>query len=70
MPQILLKFLNRLKGDRVIVAIQGAERNVIVMTPPLCFTVENARRTVEAFDKALENIDNNDVGPNSILGYL
>jgi len=63
-------FKCRLKEERIIVAIQGAERNVIVITPPLCFTVENARRTIEAFGKALANMDITNEEPTSILGYL
>ena len=60
--------IGRLKEERVIVAIQGAERNIIVLTPPLCFTMENARRTLAAFANALLNLDKNDILPNSILG--
>ncbi|KAI9551763.1 hypothetical protein GHT06_022099 [Daphnia sinensis] len=70
-------FANRvlylLKEQKVIVATQGEERNVIAMTPPLCFTLENARRVIGAFDnaftKASQNGDVAPIPPNtSILG--
>lgn len=57
----------------MIVATQGEERNVIAMTPPLCFTIENAERVIEALDKAFSKANQNEesepVGTNtSILG--
>lgn len=63
-----------MKEQKVIVATQGEERNVIAMTPPLCFTLENARRVIRAFDNAFTKASKNEevapVPPNtSILGY-
>lgn len=59
----------------MIVATQGEERNVIALTPPLCFTLDNARRVIEAFDKAFSKIDQVEdttlVNPGtSVLGYV
>ena len=65
---------NRLKEEKVVVATQGEERNVIALTPPLCFTLDNARRVIEAFDKALTKVDQieevpQDASSTSVLGY-
>ena len=48
--------------------------NIIALTPPLCFTLDNARRVIEAFDKALTKVnqmeeDPQDAPSTSILGY-
>lgn len=64
-----------MKEEKVIVATQGEERNVIALTPPLCFTLDNARRVVEAFDKAFTKANQSEesepVRPNtSFLGYV
>ena len=45
-----------------------------MVTPPLCFTLENARHLVETFDKVLNDLEN--VEPeaeeeqSSVLGYV
>ncbi|XP_046443717.1 ethanolamine-phosphate phospho-lyase-like [Daphnia pulex] len=67
------RILYLLKEEKVIVATQGEERNVIALTPPLCFTLDNARRVVEAFDKAFTKANQSEesepVRPNtSFLG--
>ena len=66
---------SRLKEEKVIVATQGEERNVIAMTPPLCFTLDNARRVVDAFDKAFTKANTNEESEpvrsnTSVLGYV
>lgn len=43
-----------------MVSIQGAERNVICLTPPICFNTENVRRLIEAFDKVLSKVESED----------
>ncbi len=35
--------MNGLKERKVVTAITGKRRNVILVTPPLCFTMENSR---------------------------
>ena len=46
----------------------------MVVTPPLCFTLENARYLVETFDKILNDLENVEPGTeeeqSSILGYV
>ena len=68
-------FSHRMKEDKVIVSIQGEERNVINITPPMCFCFNNARQLLEAFDRALEKVSSNEdeietpSSSRSVLGY-
>jgi len=60
-----------MKEERIILAVQGCERNVILITPPLCFTLENARTLINVFDRVLSKLEKEPslpVAPNSILG--
>lgn len=60
-----------MKEERIILAVQGPERNVIIITPPLCFTLENARTLIQVFDKVLFKLETEPELPiesNSILG--
>ncbi len=34
--------MNGLMRQKMVTAITGGNRNVVLLTPPLCFTVENA----------------------------
>ena len=47
-----------MKENRIIIANDGPEKNVMMMTPPMCFTLDNARRVVQVFDQALRDIEN------------
>jgi hypothetical protein len=38
-----LQLMYGLMEKRVLVAITGTHKNVILFTPPMCFTIENAR---------------------------
>ena len=46
-----------MKENRIIIANDGLEKNVMVMMPPMCFTLDNARRAVQVFDQALRDIE-------------
>lgn len=46
-----------MKEEKIIVAYEGPDRNVIFLTPPLCFTCDNARRLVQTFHRLLETIE-------------
>ncbi|KAK7111388.1 5-phosphohydroxy-L-lysine phospho-lyase-like isoform X1 [Littorina saxatilis] len=48
----------RMKENKIIIANDGPEKNVMIMTPPMCFTLDNARRVVQVFDQALRDIEN------------
>jgi len=41
----------------VIVANDGIHKNVLIITPPMCFTCENAHRFIVALDKVLQEIE-------------
>jgi len=36
---------------------EGPEKNVIIFQPPMCFTCENARTAVKAFDEVLTELE-------------
>lgn len=65
-----------MKDNKIIIANDGPDKNVMVMTPPLCFTCDNARRVVQVFDQALREIENDaasvglttESGDNRVLG--
>ena len=40
-----------MKTRQVLVAITGKQSNVILLTPPLCFTMENCRLLVAALEE-------------------
>ena len=47
----------RMKEEKIIVANEGPDKNVIALTPPMCFTTDNARRVVRALDRCLSEIE-------------
>lgn len=51
------RFNFRLKENKIIIANEGQDKNVMLITPPLCFTCDNARHIVQAIDTALAEIE-------------
>ncbi|XP_046584769.1 5-phosphohydroxy-L-lysine phospho-lyase-like isoform X1 [Haliotis rubra] len=47
----------QMKEQRILIANDGEDQNVIVLTPPMCFTCDNARQVIQVFDKALRDIE-------------
>ncbi|KAL8587499.1 hypothetical protein ACOMHN_000905 [Nucella lapillus] len=47
----------RMKENKIIIANDGPDQNVMVLTPPMCFTLDNARRVVQIFDQTLREIE-------------
>ena len=45
-----------MKTRQVLVAITGKQSNVILLTPPLCFTMENCRLLVAALEEVISII--------------
>lgn len=45
------------ENKKIIIANEGQEKNVMIITPPLCFTCDNARRVIQAIDTALTEIE-------------
>merc|ERR1711936_1160252 len=42
-----------LKAEKILVGICGKNRNVVFISPPMCFTMDNCRRLMAALDKVL-----------------
>ena len=47
----------RMKERKIILGVEGKDKNVIVLSPPLCFTTDNARYIVQHFSEVLANIE-------------
>jgi 4-aminobutyrate aminotransferase-like enzyme len=45
------------ENKKIIIANEGQEKNVMIITPPLCFTCDNARRVIQSIDTALTEIE-------------
>ena len=43
---LAINIMYNLKAEKVLVGISGKQKNVIFISPPLCFTIENSRRYV------------------------
>ena len=47
------EIMYRLKQKQVLVGITGRDRNVLLFTPPMCFTIANSNRFVKCLDEVL-----------------
>ncbi|ESO87374.1 hypothetical protein LOTGIDRAFT_81966, partial [Lottia gigantea] len=47
----------RMKAENIIIAHDGPDSNIVILTPPLCFNCDNARRVIQAFDNILRSIE-------------
>jgi len=47
----------KMKQEKILMANEGPNKNVIVLTPPMCFTCDNARRVIHTFSKILSEIE-------------
>ena len=60
-----------LKMKQVLVGITGRDKNVILFTPPMCFTIENSRRFAKCLDEVLRSISQRtislDTRPRSVI---
>ena len=50
-----------MKTRQVLVAITGKQSNIILLTPPLCFTMENCRLLVAALEEVISIISVNNI---------
>merc|ERR1711977_668258 len=41
--------------EKILIGLTGIEHNVLLFTPPLCFTVDNSRRFVKSLDNSIAN---------------
>ena len=60
-----------LKMKQVLVGITGRDKNVILFTPPMCFTIENSRRFSKCLDEVLRSVSSRtislDTRPRSVI---
>lgn len=56
LPVIGRDLMMRLKTSGILVEMAGRDDNVVLFSPPLCFTMDNGRRFVKAVDQCLEQI--------------
>jgi len=47
----------RLKGKQVLVSVTGRDSNVLLFTPPMCFTMENGRVFTKCLDEVLTELN-------------
>lgn len=47
----------KMKEKNIIIGIEGPDKNVMVMLPPLCFTMDNARHVVKTLSECLAAIE-------------
>jgi len=47
-----------LRVKNILVAITGVNKNIILVTPPLCFNMENSRRLISTLDEVITTLEN------------
>lgn len=57
-PELAREVMYRLKGRQVLVSITGRNKNVLLFTPPMCFTMENSRVFTKCLDDVLGTFPN------------
>ncbi|XP_023341923.1 ethanolamine-phosphate phospho-lyase [Eurytemora carolleeae] len=58
-PELATEAMYGLKFHNVLVAITGRQKNILLITPPMCFNIENARRLCKNLDDVLRTIEQN-----------
>jgi len=70
-PGLATRIMTQMKMKQIIVAITGRDQNVLLITPPMCFNMENGQTLIETLEALLPtinqvlsitNIDNIDIG--------
>merc|ERR1719481_1854899 len=57
-PKLATEIMYRLKGKQVLVDLTGRNENVILFSPPMCFTMENGRVFTKCLDEVLASTSN------------
>ncbi|TRY71942.1 hypothetical protein TCAL_03935 [Tigriopus californicus] len=52
-PELARNIMFGLKARKILVGITGDHRNILLFTPPMCFTVDNSRRFCQSLDDVL-----------------
>jgi hypothetical protein len=50
-------FYFRIKQEKVLLSNEGPHKNIIQLSPPMCFTCDNAQHVVQLVDKYLREIE-------------
>lgn len=56
LPELTSYVVQRMKEYRILMSIDGQDHNVLKIKPPLVFTLENARYTIDCLSKILDEI--------------
>jgi len=48
-----------LRVKNILVAITGYNKNILLITPPLCFNMENSRRLISTLDEVVSTVEKN-----------
>lgn len=65
-PHIATEVMYGLKLRNILVAVNGLHKNIILISPPMCFNMENSRRLVRALDEVLSALERNPAN-NSVI---
>ena len=60
-PELASEILLTMKNKNILVAVTGRDRNVILITPPLCFNMENSHMFCETLESILTAIKENPI---------
>lgn len=58
-PVIATEIMYGMKQKNVLVAITGKNKNIILITPPMCFNIENSRRLIRYMDEVFTTLERN-----------
>jgi len=58
-PALAAEVMYGLKNKNILVAITGVEKNILLLTPPMCFTIDNGRRLIKSLDEVLSTVMRN-----------
>ena len=60
-PSLASRIMSEMKMKQIIVAITGRDQNVLLITPPMCFNMENGQTLVETLEIVLSTINQSTV---------
>ena len=52
-----------LKAEKILVGISGKNRNVVFISPPMCFTMDNINKLINALDSVLAKYPKPEIEP-------
>jgi len=67
-PELSTEVMYGLKNKNILVAITGKHRNIILISPPMCFNMENGRRLCKSLSEVLSMVEKN-LSSHSVIVY-